>query len=74
MRIAHRAASFAVLAAVVALGGCNTIRGLGQDTQAGGRAVERTANETQQQIEERQRREQENSGSSSTTTTPPPTR
>lgn len=69
-----RKALFAAVLGCFALGavaGCNTIRGLGQDTQAGGRAVERTADETQQQLEERQRREQQQQPS---TGAPPPTR
>jgi len=62
-----RAAAFGILmlAALAALPACNTIRGIGRDTQAGGRAVERTATETQQQMEERQRREREQQGQTS---------
>ncbi|MBU6373307.1 MAG: entericidin A/B family lipoprotein [Alphaproteobacteria bacterium] len=80
MRTTHRSAlSGAVLAmsavALLALAGCNTMRGLGQDTQAGGRAVERSAKETQQQLEERQRREreqQQNPGAAPPSSTAPP--
>lgn len=63
------ASGLALLAALVALPACNTIRGLGEDTQAGGRAVERTATETQQQMEERERREREQG--QTTSPTPP---
>ena len=36
-------ALFAALLAALTLTGCNTVHGLGQDVQAGGRAIERAA-------------------------------
>jgi entericidin B len=36
-------ALFSSVALVFLLSGCNTIEGLGQDVQAGGRAIERAA-------------------------------
>lgn len=36
-------AFFAALLAALALAGCNTVQGIGQDVQAGGRAIERAA-------------------------------
>lgn len=36
-------ALFAALLAALTLAGCNTVHGLGQDVQAGGRAIERAA-------------------------------
>jgi predicted small secreted protein len=37
------AALAALFAAVLAIAGCNTIEGIGQDVQAGGRAIEKAA-------------------------------
>lgn len=34
---------FASLLALTALTGCNTVQGVGQDVQAGGKAIERAA-------------------------------
>ena len=34
-------AFFAALLAALSLAGCNTVQGIGQDVQAGGRAIER---------------------------------
>ncbi|WP_102283144.1 entericidin A/B family lipoprotein [Ottowia massiliensis] len=36
-------ALFAALLAALTLAGCNTVHGLGQDVQAGGRAIDRAA-------------------------------
>lgn len=40
-------ATLIALAVVAALGACNTVHGMGQDVQAGGRAVSQAATETQ---------------------------
>jgi len=40
----HKLAALAALVGLVfGIGGCNTIQGIGQDVQAGGRAVEKAA-------------------------------
>ncbi|AWK85155.1 entericidin A/B family lipoprotein [Azospirillum thermophilum] len=40
----HQIALASVFLALAAmLGGCNTVEGMGQDVQSGGRAIERTA-------------------------------
>lgn len=39
--------TFIAIAALAALGACNTVHGMGQDVQAGGRAVSQAATETQ---------------------------
>jgi entericidin B len=36
--------------AALALSACNTIAGMGEDVQAGGQAVERTAEDTQRRM------------------------
>jgi predicted small secreted protein len=41
-----------LIALVVALAGCNTIGGAGQDLSAGGRAITDTARDTQREIVE----------------------
>ncbi|HRD34557.1 MAG TPA: entericidin A/B family lipoprotein [Rhodocyclaceae bacterium] len=38
-----KSALFAFFAAVLALTGCNTIQGVGQDVQKGGEAIEKAA-------------------------------
>ena len=40
-------AATALVAAISSLGACNTMQGLGRDLEAGGRAVDRTAAQTQ---------------------------
>jgi predicted small secreted protein len=41
---------FALIAAALSLGACNTMRGAGQDVEAAGGAVAREANETQREM------------------------
>lgn len=40
----------AASAALALLSGCNTIRGMGQDIESGGEAIEDTATDTQQSM------------------------
>jgi len=42
------AVSLTLLLATLALGACNTMRGVGEDVQAGGQAIEGTAERAQQ--------------------------
>jgi predicted small secreted protein len=41
--VSKLAALAALIGLLVGIGGCNTIEGLGQDVQAGGKAIERAA-------------------------------
>lgn len=43
----HSLVAIALVAAISSLGACNTMQGLGRDLEAGGRAVARTAAQTQ---------------------------
>ena len=43
----------AIFACALALSGCNTFRGLGEDIEAGGAAISEAANERQQEIDRR---------------------
>ncbi len=47
----HILPATAFLAAVLSLGACNTMQGLGRDLEAGGRAVSRTAARTQADLQ-----------------------
>jgi entericidin B len=48
-----RAAQLALLpAALLTLAACNTVEGAGQDIQAGGQAVENTAEEVEDEIDD----------------------
>lgn len=40
------------VASCLLLGGCNTTRGLGQDVEAAGEAIEETAEEVEDEIED----------------------
>ena len=52
MRTLKKLAIFAVLGAALGttLSACNTVEGVGQDVQAGGRAVERSADSVQKKM------------------------
>jgi entericidin B len=50
-KIAAPPVAFAALVALFALTACNTVKGAGQDVQAGGAAVEDAATETQQEMQ-----------------------
>jgi len=39
-----------IIAAVVAVAGCNTISGMGQDIEAGGKAVDKAAQDTKKKM------------------------
>lgn len=41
-----------VLAAGTGLAGCNTVRGAGEDVEAGGEAVQDTAEDTEEELED----------------------
>ena len=47
---ASRPAILALLLATLALSACNTARGVGQDVEAGGRAIGEAADEVEEEI------------------------
>ncbi len=51
--------AFLLLAATLAVGGCNTVSGMGEDISAAGKGIDQTSERTQEKIHE--------SGSSSST-------
>ena len=47
-----RVASFALALAVIGLGACNTVEGLGQDVEEGGEELRQAADDVEQEIED----------------------
>ncbi len=41
---------FVLIAAVIAVAGCNTISGMGQDVEAAGKAVDKAATDTKKKM------------------------
>ena len=41
---------FVIIAAMIALTGCNTISGAGKDVEAGGKAIEKAADDTKKKM------------------------
>jgi len=41
---------FVLIAAVIAVAGCNTISGMGQDVEAAGKAVDKAAQDTKKKM------------------------
>lgn len=41
---------FVILAAALAIAGCNTIAGAGKDVEAGGKAIEKSADDTKKKM------------------------